>query len=109
MQRLGSDLQRRLSRLEGRLPNCARDELSECELWALQRDLIDAALEDAPPPAEVALLVRVWARSFQIGGADDLSAVSLWGRVRPLVDRQAHGVELDWRSPRMLAILSEDG
>jgi hypothetical protein len=108
MNRTGSDLQRRLSRLEGRLPNAARDELTEHELWALQRDLIDAALDDARPPAEVLTRVRNWARSFQIGGADDLPAAVLWRRVRPLVDRQAGGIELDWRSPRMLAILAED-
>jgi hypothetical protein len=108
MNRAGSELQRRLSRLEGRLPNSARDELSERELWALQRDLIDAALDGPRPPNEVLVRVRSWARSFQIGGADDLPALVLWRRVRPLVDRQAGGIELDWRSARMLAILDEE-
>ena len=42
-----------------------------------------------------------------IGGADDLPVRVLWRRVRPLVDRQAGGMELDWLSPRMQAILSE--
>lgn len=100
-------LQRKLSRLEGRLPNSALEELSERELWALQRDLIDAALEAERPAADVAARVRAWARSFHVGGADDLPARVLWVRVRPRVDRQAGGMELDWLSPRMQAILSE--
>ena len=107
MSRAATGLQRKLSRLEGRLPSTALDELSDRELWALQRDLIDAALEDDQPTPEVLDRVRTWARSFQIGGADDLPAVVLWRRVRPLVDRQAGGIELDWLSPRMQAILSE--
>jgi hypothetical protein len=106
MSRSGAGLQRRLSRLEGRMPNSALDELSDRELWALQRDLIDAALEDRSPAADVLARIRIWARSFQIGGADDLPAERLWLRVRPLVDRQAGGIELDWLSPRMQAILS---
>ena len=100
-------LQRKLSRLEGRLPSSALDELSDRELWALQRDLIDAALEAMPPPADVAARVRGWARSFQVGGADDLPARVLWARVRPAVDQQAGGIELDWLSARMQAILAE--
>lgn len=108
MSRSGPGLQRRLSRLEGRLPASALDELTDSELWALQRDLIDAALEDEGAPDEVLARVRTWARSFQIGGADDLPARVLWRRVRPLVDRQAGGIELDWLSPRMQAILSEN-
>jgi hypothetical protein len=100
-------LQRRLSRLEGRMPSGALDELSDRELWALQRDLIDAAFDTAPAPQEVAVRVRGWARSFQVGGADDLPAKVLWERVRPLVDHQAGGMELDWLSPRMQAILAE--
>ncbi|HTK34614.1 MAG TPA: hypothetical protein VL358_04910 [Caulobacteraceae bacterium] len=107
MSRSGPGLQRRLSRLDGRLPSSALDELSDRELWALQRDLIDAALENDKPGAEVLVRVRAWARSFQIGGADDLPIPVLWRRVRPLVDRQAGGMELDWLSPRMQAILSE--
>lgn len=98
---------RKLSRLEGKLPNSALDELTDRELWALQRDLIDAAFDDQPPPADVAVRVRTWARSFQVGGADDLSARILWDRIRPRVDHQAGGMELDWLSPRMQAILSE--
>lgn len=107
MSRSGPGLQRRLSRLDGRLPSSALDELSDRELWALQRDLIDAALENDQPGSEVLVRVRTWARSFQIGGADDLPVRVLWRRVRPLVDRQAGGMELDWFSPRMQAILSE--
>ncbi len=97
----------KLSRLGGRLPSSALDELSDRELWALQRDLIDAALDAAPPPIDVADRVRNWARSFQVGGADDLPARVLWARVRPRVDHQAGGIELDWLSPRMQAILAE--
>jgi hypothetical protein len=100
-------LRRRLSRLEGRLPNSALDELNDRELWALQRDLIDAALETDRPPSDVSGRVRGWARSFHVGGADDLPARVLWERVRPRVDHQAGGIELDWLSPRMQAILSE--
>ena len=107
MSRTATGLQRKLSRLEGRLPSTALDELSDRELWALQRDLIDAALDDQQPTHEVLDRVRTWARSFQIGGADDLPAAMLWRRVRPLVDRQAGGIELDWLSPRMQAILTE--
>ena len=107
MSRSGPGLQRRLSRLDGRLPSSALDELSDRELWALQRDLIDAALEKDQPVDEVLVRVRTWARSFQIGGADDLPVLALWRRVRPLVDRQAGGMELDWLSPRMQAILSD--
>jgi hypothetical protein len=107
MSRSGPGLQRRLSRLDGRLPSSALDELSDRELWALQRDLIDAALEKDQPAPEVLARVRSWARSFQIGGADDLPIPMLWRRVRPLVDRQAGGMELDWLSARMQAILSE--
>ena len=76
-------------------------------MWALQRDLIDAALDNEQPGSEVLARVRTWARSFQIGGADALPVRVLWRRVRPLVDRQAGGMELDWLSPRMQAILSE--
>ncbi len=107
MSRSGPGLQRRLSRMDGRLPSSALDELNDRELWALQRDLIDAALDNEPPAAEVLERVRAWARSFQIGGADDLPVRVLWRRVRPLVDRQAGGMELDWLSPRMQAILAE--
>jgi hypothetical protein len=103
----GSPLRRKLSRLEGRLPNSALDELSDRELWALQRDLIDAALEADLPPTDVQSRVRGWARNFHVGGADDLPARVLWSRVRPRVDRQAGGIELDWLSPRMQAILAE--
>jgi hypothetical protein len=103
----GLPLQRKLSRLEGRLPNSALDVLSDSELWALQRDLIDAALEAERPAADVAARVRSWARSFHVGGADDLPAPTLWARVRPRVDHQAGGMELDWLSPRMQAILAE--
>lgn len=107
MSRWGGSLPRGLSRLEGRLPASALDELNESELWALQRDLIDAALDTPAPPADVLSRIRIWARSFQIGGADDLPAGELWRSVRPLVDRQAGGMELDWLSPRMQAILSD--
>jgi len=107
MSRWGGGLPRELSRLEGRLPTSALDELNERELWALQRDLIDAVLDTDAPPAKVLSRIRLWARSFQIGGADDLPARQLWLSVRPLVDRQAGGVELDWLSPRMQAILSD--
>jgi hypothetical protein len=89
------------------MPNGALDELSDRELWALQRDLIDAAMDGTRPPEEVQARVRGWARNFHIGGADDLSARVLWSKVRPRVDRQAGGIELDWLSPRMQAILSE--
>ena len=103
----GLPLRRKLSQLEGRLPNSALDELSDRELWALQRDLIDAALEADCPPTDVQSRVRGWARNFQVGGADDLPARVLWSRVRPRVDHQAGGMELDWLSPRMQAILAE--
>ena len=99
---------RRLSQLAGRMPNSALDELSDRELWALQRDLIDAAMDAVSPPEEVQGRVRGWARNFHIGGADDLPARSLWAKVRPRVDRQAGGIELDWLSPRMQAILSQN-
>lgn len=99
-------LKRRLSELAGQLPNSALDELSERELWALQRDLIDAAMEAEHPAIQVQGRVRAWARSFQVGGADDLAAAVLWRRVRPRVDLQAGGMELDWLSPRMQSILS---
>jgi hypothetical protein len=107
MSRSGPGLQRRLSRLDGRMPSSALDELNDRELWALQRDQLDAAFEGEQPGAEVLTRVRTWARSFQIGGADDLPALALWRRVRPLVDRQAGGLELDWLAPRMQAILAE--
>ena len=68
MSRSGPGLQRRLSRLDGRLPSSALDELNDRELWALQRDLIDAALDNEQPGSEVLARVRTWARSFQIGG-----------------------------------------
>ena len=89
------------------MPALALEQLNDCELWALQRDLIDAALAARAPPEDVLSRIRIWARSFEIGGADDLAAIALWASVRPLVDHQAEGVELDWLSPRMQAILAE--
>jgi hypothetical protein len=109
MSRSPPALQRRLSRLQGRLPAGALEELSDDELWAVQRDLIDAALEAGRGAPEVGARVRDWARGFQIGGADDLPAQALWSRVRPLVDHQAGGIALDWGSPRMRALLATGG
>jgi hypothetical protein len=109
MSRSPQALQRRLSRLQGRLPTSALEELSERELWAVQRDLIDAALHGGGVAPELAARVRDWARGFQIGGADDLPASVLWSSVRPLVDHQAGGIELDWLSPRMQALLAPGG
>jgi hypothetical protein len=95
-----------LARLQGRIPAGACRTLSLEELWAVQRDAIDAAIALESCGAPLSARIRLWARDFQVSGADDLPAPALWPPVRIIVDAQSGGLELDWSSQRLQEVLA---
>ena len=93
--------------LRGQVPAAACGMLSVEELWAVQRDAIDAIVHALAPTAALAIRIRDWARDFSLAGADDLPISALWPAVRPIVDAQSGRLKLDWTSPALRGLLDQ--